>query len=624
MSSRPGRRLRPPPFDDGEIVVERPPGVPKDAPSNPFAKLLPVVMLIAMAGMTLLYFTTGAASSRSPMFLFFPVMMLVSVLGSVAHQSKAGRRGGELDIDRRTYLRYLDGLERVLSENAEAQHASLHWSHPDPDTLWTLIGGARLWECRPGDDDFCHLRVGIGTRPLATTLVPPDAGEAEANDPMLDEQIDRLLADRSTVPQVPITVDLRAHPQIAVEGAVDVARALVRAMVCQLAVRHGPDVVTVIALGAWADSHWDWLKWLPHHRQRPDPQATVHRVVILDGHRPDSRATGSAGGDVTVITIGPRPDECLRLDVDAMAPVDLPDSITTLQAVVCARMLAPLRHSPAATSSAAQWADLVGLGGAEHLAVEAAWGPRLGARHLRVPIGRSDDGAPVELDIKEAARGGMGPHGLCVGATGSGKSEFLRTLVLGMIATHPPDALNLVLVDFKGGATFLGFERLHHVAAVVTNLAEEAHLVERMRDALAGEMTRRQRILRGAGRFPNVSDYDAARARGADLSPLPTLFVVVDEFSELLSQHPDFADLFVAIGRLGRSLGIHLLLASQRLDEGRLRGLETHLSYRVCLKTFSASESRAVLGTVDAYDLPGTPGAAWLKTAAGDLMRFQT
>ena len=106
--------------------------------------------------------------------------------------------------------------------------------------------------------------------------------------------------------------------------------------------------------------------------------------------------------------------------------------------------------------------------------------------------------------------------------------------------------------------------------------------------------------------------------------PLPALFIVVDEFSELLSQHPDFAELFVAIGRLGRSLGMHLLLASQRLDEGRLRGLETHLSYRICLKTFSASESRAVLGVPDAYHLPSSPGAAYLKTASGEPLRFQT
>jgi ESX secretion system protein EccC len=193
-----------------------------------------------------------------------------------------------------------------------------------------------------------------------------------------------------------------------------------------------------------------------------------------------------------------------------------------------------------------------------------------------------------------------------------------------MIAAHPPDTLNLVLIDFKGGATFLGLERARHVAALITNLADDAHLVTRMQDALSGEMYRRQELLRAAGNFANVADYEQARARGRTQPPLPALFIVVDEFSELLSQHPDFAELFVAIGRLGRSLGMHLLLASQRLDEGRLRGLETHLSYRICLKTFSASESRAVLGVPDAYHLPSAPGAAYLKTASGELVRFQT
>jgi S-DNA-T family DNA segregation ATPase FtsK/SpoIIIE len=183
-----------------------------------------------------------------------------------------------------------------------------------------------------------------------------------------------------------------------------------------------------------------------------------------------------------------------------------------------------------------------------------------------------------------------------------------------------------LIVRFRQGCitrTFLDLARAPHVSTVITNLADEAPLVARMRDALAGEMNRRQRLLRAAGNFVSVAAYAAARRAGAPLTALPALFIIVDEFSELLSQHPDFADVFVAIGRLGRSLGMHLLLASQRLDEGRLRGLEAHLSYRLCLKTLSASESRTVLGTPDAYELPNTPGAGLLRTATGELIGFR-
>src|SRR6185437_12926473 len=127
--------------------------------------------------------------------------------------------------------------------------------------------------------------------------------------------------------------------------------------------------------------------------------------------------------------------------------------------------------------------------------------PRPPRDRLRVPVGVADDGTPVQLDIKESAQQGMGPHGLVIGATGSGKSEFLRTLVLAQVLTHSPEVLNLVLVDFKGGATFAGMADLPHVSAVITNLGQEITLVERMQDALQVEMTRRQELLRSAGNF---------------------------------------------------------------------------------------------------------------------------
>ena len=233
---------------------------------------------------------------------------------------------------------------------------------------------------------------------------------------------------------------------------------------------------------------------------------------------------------------------------------------------------------------------------------------------LRAPIGFS--GAPVYLDIKESALGGIGPHGLCVGATGSGKSELLKSVVISFAHQHSPEELNFVLVDFKGGASFLGMDRLPHTSALITNLAEEAGLVDRMQDSLLGEMHRRQEKLRAAG-LTTAAEYNRAYP-----GQMPALFIVVDEFSELLHARPEFAEVFAAIGRLGRSLRMHLLLATQRLEEGRLRGLESHLSYRIALRTFSASESRALIGTTEAYELPATPGAAILS--AGDKVRFHS
>lgn len=267
--------------------------------------------------------------------------------------------------------------------------------------------------------------------------------------------------------------------------------------------------------------------------------------------------------------------------------------------------------------------DLLGLGDVRRFEPAAAWRPRPARDRLRVPIGLGEGGALVHLDIKESAQQGMGPHGLVIGATGSGKSEFLRTLVLGLAMTHSPEQLNMVLVDFKGGATFAGMSEMPHVSAVITNLAQELTLVDRMQDALSGEMVRRQELLREAGNYASIRDYEKARNAGEDLAPMPSLFVVVDEFSEMLSAKPEFIDLFVAIGRLGRSLGLHLLLASQRLEEGRLRGLESHLSYRIGLRTFSAQESRAVLGVPDAYELPAVPGLGYLKQDPTSMIRFK-
>ena len=229
----------------------------------------------------------------------------------------------------------------------------------------------------------------------------------------------------------------------------------------------------------------------------------------------------------------------------------------------------------------------------------------------------------VHVDLKESAQHGMGPHGLLIGATGSGKSELLRTLLLGLAMTHSPEHLNMVLVDFKGGATFSGLVAMPHVSSYFTNIDPGQDQMGRLQETLTEEMTRRQELLRGSGNYASIRDYDKARAAGEDMPPIPALLIVVDEFTEMITANAELIDSFVAIGRLGRSLGLHMLFASQRLDEGRMRGLESLLSYRIGLRTFSAEESRTVLGVPDSYDLPAVPGLGYLKPDPATLTPFR-
>ncbi|MFD5759160.1 type VII secretion protein EccCa [Streptomyces sp. NPDC127044] len=306
------------------------------------------------------------------------------------------------------------------------------------------------------------------------------------------------------------------------------------------------------------------------------------------------------------------------------------DAVSVAGAEGLARMLAPLRLSaePAGegtpVSGPVDFPGLLGIDDPAALDIERLWAPRSERAFLRVPIGLTDRHESVLLDLKESSELGMGPHGLCVGATGSGKSELLRTLVLALTATHSPEDLALVLVDYKGGATFAPFTDLPHVAGVITNLENQAGLVERVHSSLAGEVKRRQQVLKDAGNIADIGHYAALRAtRRPDLEPLPHLFVVIDEFGELLTAKPDFIDLFLSIGRIGRSIGVHLLLSSQRIEGGKLKGLDTYLSYRLGLRTFSADESRTVLDTTDAFHLPPLPGFGYLKVDTSTYERFK-
>jgi S-DNA-T family DNA segregation ATPase FtsK/SpoIIIE len=649
-------------------------------PRNIFSMLLPAVMILGSAGFIFIGGFSVASMAMGGLIMLSTVGMMSGGMGGRRTNRKA-----QTATERTDYLRYLDHVRGEIAQTRDQQRAALQWVHPDPASLWSIAGRRRMWERRPSSSDFTDVRVGLGPQRLARRLRAPQTGPFESLDPIGAVALRRLMRTHSLVADLPIAIRLRSFAALDVRGERDATRALVRATLLQLAAFHAPDQLLIGVVTSGPNrTEWEWLKWLPHAQHPSETDAVgprrlherslaaleqslgtqlltrarftrdaaptpdqPHVVIVVDGGTVTLEERilledGLAG--VTVIDLdssigalaarrglrmmvqGGRVGALGRKGIEWLGRAD---RVSRSEADSVARKFAQYRSGAVEGSdeapllSSTELVDMLGVSDPESVDLEALWKPRTVHDRLRLPIGVGESGEPIELDIKESALEGMGPHGLIIGATGSGKSELLRTLVLGLGMTHSPSALNLVLVDFKGGATFLGLQDLPHTAAVITNLQDDLSMVDRMHDALAGEMNRRQELLRSAGNFANVRDYERAREAGAPLDPLPALLIVCDEFSELLAQKPEFAELFVAIGRLGRSLSIHLLLASQRLEEGKLRGLDSHLSYRIGLRTFSASESRAVLGVADAYELPSVPGSGYLKFDVETLVRFK-
>jgi S-DNA-T family DNA segregation ATPase FtsK/SpoIIIE len=666
------RRLRhlPAPVPSGEIVVAAPPRLAQAAAQG-WPLLLP--LLSGAGSLPLLLGSSG--SGRRWLLLGTGASLLLSTAAGLGLRLLA-RRGVER-ARRRERARYLDHLDRVGAEVArvaQAQRAAARWLHPDLDWLLRLVAaGERVWDRSATDEDFLEVRVGIGEVPLAAP-VRLDLG----HDPLADHEPELLtraedLVERSTrLRELPLTVALRRAGVVAVHGPPGAARSLVRSMLLRAAVLQGPSDLAIVGLfPPDAAPAWEWLKWLPHAREAPVAGATPvprcrvaagsrraaalleqvvgarlgggtsdggepHRLVVIDGYTPDGALgrlpavaallrTAPVAGVTVICLVGRAADEpsttALRVELDGWGGV----AVTGLAAAERrVRRGRADRADPAVSEAIARRLAPLRLAAPTDPDVEEV---ESGDAWLRAPIGQllgASAGAPVLLDLKEAAAGGMGPHGLLVGATGSGKSELLRTLVAGLALTHPPELLSLVLVDFKGGAAFAGLAGLPHTAGLITNLQAEPRTVDRARAALRGELERRQRLLRDAGDLDSIEAYQRTRSADPTLEPLPRLLIVVDEFGELLAAHPEFLELFTAIGRTGRSLGIHLLLASQRLEAGRLRGLDSHLRYRICLRTFSPADSAAVLGAPDAYFLPPAPGHGLLKVDSDPHLRFKS
>jgi len=640
-------RPRPP-----RVVLPEPPPEPQKASFPVLALVLPVLVGVLMVALT-----------RQLDYLAFVALSPVMMIGNAVTERRRGKSGYKQRV-----ADFRQRHEQARADLDTACRAELGYRrhvHPDPASL-LLIATApsrRLWERQPGDDDFLALRLGTGMIRWA----PGDQG------------------GEMSLRDAPVAVSLPECGAAGLIGGPRDTRAVTRAMLLSTAVLHSPRDVTITVLTTpHTEADWDWLRWLPHARQ-PDGHPALVRVgndaesigqrlaelnAVLESRRPGTVAGRRLGRPettdlvvldgsyqlrmsyelYTLLREGPAaglyflcldetaaqlPTECRRAviqlaDDDGLAVATLlrpgeeidgiaADIVSPGVCETAARALAPVidvggRTAADSLPSSVRFLDAAGLEPPDPRQIRARWAA--GGRTTQALLGLRADG-PFVLDLAQ------GPHLLVAGTTGSGKSELLQTLVSSLAVANRPDAMNFVLIDYKGGAAFRAFRDLPHTAGMLSDLDE--FLVERALVSLRAELQRRKVILDRADKTNIQRYWDALPAMpGSD--PLPRLVIVVDEFAVMSEKLPEQLASLIDIGRQGRSLGIHLVLATQRPAGVVTADLRSNINLRIALRVASAEDSRDVIDTVDAARIPaeGSAGRAFAWLGDGRPVAFQS
>jgi len=651
---------RPPriaPHLDGEqLRMQGPPGERGSRPFPLLMMLMPLVMGLVMMSLFRSFFFI--------IFIFFTPMMAVSnwIMGR-----RTGRKQQEEAL--RIYRLRRASLELEMRDATVAERQLRNATFPDPATvLLTATGpGSLLWQRRRRDPDHLTLRLGTVTRPSLKRI---DDQARESN----HRQVHWRLAD------VPFGVELADFGVVGLSGAGDTPRTVACWAVAQAAVLHSPRDLRIVVLtdDAHADA-WNWVRWLPHLRPDRrgsviavgnDPESTAHRVneLIADIQARTSAATSALGhtllrepdvlvvldgarrlrdvpGVVQVLTGGPGvrvfslcvdererllPEECTavittegnRLTVRASGVPAVEDVRADLvDAAWCeevARALAPVRDvtvdSDSGLPSDVRLLPLLGQEPPDPAALAANWARRPASTAFTLGAGYEGE---LRLDLVRD-----GPHGLIGGTTGAGKSELLQTMIASLAAANRPDELAFVLVDYKGGSAFRECAELPHTLGMITDL--DGHLVQRALASLDAELRRREHVLAEV-EAKDHPEYRAKRARDPKLPALPRLLLVIDEFATLVRELPEFVPGLISLAQRGRSLGLHLVLATQRPGGSVSNEIKANTNLRIALRVTDRSESQDIINAPEAASIsPSTPGRALIRRGSGAPTPFQT
>lgn len=613
-----------------EFELPSPPTTPTRAPFPLVTVLLPLLAAVPLA-----FFM------HSPMWLLFGLLSPVMMLGNHLEARRTGRHAGRRERERVARRRRAVGeaMRRAVADEKRWRAVAF----PDVAEIVRLCTDRteRLWERAATDEDALTVRVGIGSVASRHTV-----RGTRRSEPV-------------TLRETPVSLSLVEFPLVGVAGPA--AGGIVSGWLLQLVALHSPVAMELHVLGV--EDAWAWIRWAPHLWDAPAPriaadpadveEALQRLAALVDSRTTPGTVKADPGPRVVVLLADPgrhRHSEALQrlltagpaagvsLLVVADEAEDLPgdlavvvsrhrihyrdapaqpvlvDRVAPDVAEPAARALAPVRDvTPAGRGGtlppAVGLAEVLGLDlfDEEALvdAVTAAWQ----APGEEAVLGMLAEG-PWSVDLRRD-----GPHLLIAGTTGSGKSELLRTLVTSLALHNAPDHLAFVLVDYKGGAAFGACAALPHVTGVVTDLDQAG--TARVIESLATEIRRREGLLAAAG----VADLDAYRRSGESL---PRLVVVLDEFRVLAEEQPEALADLVRLATVGRSLGLHLVLATQRPGGVVSAEMNANLNLRIALRVQNPTESTDVLGLPDAAHLPsGTPGRAIARIGSEPAALFQ-
>ena len=644
-----------PPVPSAAPVVAVP--APLEARANPTLAVISLIVPLVFAGVMVV----ALGSWRYAIFgLLSPVMAIGNWV--------SGRRrvGRERVHDGRLHVDALAQLERDLdaAERSERDRRSAF----GPDIIEVRrrieLPTRQLWERRLDSRDALMARLGIGE----------SIWHIETNTTTESAEANAALEAAGTLREVEVLVDLRDGP-VGLVGDSETAASAARSLVLQLATHQGPaDVRIAVLTTRERINDWTWVQWLPHctttdgsthvlvgddalqfvsgltRQAAPQRGAAdmagssdnvawvlvVDDVELLHGRSSPVRQALATGGSILGVVIAPTEDA-------------LPASVTTVVAIESIDGIFSLREPSLSARESSGVLDLVSLDLADELArsmsrfedpettqvggslpalvsaqdlfgdeldigaVRRNWISHADDRGLVTTIGVAGSGA---FDIDLVADG---PHGLVAGTTGSGKSEFLRTLVVGLATNYDPSHVVFVLIDYKGGSAFDRCAALPHVVGVVTDLDD--HLAERALQSLDAELRYREEQFR----FVDAENIDAYRAAAGKRASIPRLVVMIDEFATLRSELPGFVDSLVAIAQRGRSLGVHLVLATQRPSGSVDANIRANTNLRVAFRVQDSGDSTDVIDSALAADISRTlPGRALVRRGEGDLVAVQT